>query len=163
MATMTITHDGPEGGRQEHLVLPEPGDVPNSALGIGFDVEELERQAELEELAEAELQDRTTATGLFLLPDEDPDEPEPPATRTAPASWQKILRVFAFAFAGSFLTALLPILSTLASGQTTDFSVGASLLVGAIAGALAAGIRGVVALSPFFADDDDDGMKRVSS
>jgi hypothetical protein len=138
---------------------PEAGDVPNSVLGVGFDPDELEHQDALEELAEAEA---TTAPPGTTDPEDIPLPGEEQQAGSAPAlpTWVKIARTFAFAFVGTFLTALLPILNGLASGSHVDYSVTASLLVGAAAGALTAGIRTVVALLPVFPDDNDVGLKR---
>jgi hypothetical protein len=73
-----------------------------------------------------------------------------------PASpwWQKVLRVFFFAFFGALLTGLLPIADQIANGMRVDFDVLGSLLLGLAAGGIAAGIRAVVALLPVFVDDN---------
>jgi hypothetical protein len=128
----------------------EAGDVPHSALGIGYDADVLERQAELEELAEAELD--------APLPDEDAPaaETRPPAPRLG----EKLLRTFAFAFTGAFLAALLPVADEVAGSGTIDLSPSGSLLVGATAAAMSAGIRALVALAPVL-PDDDVGFRRV--
>lgn len=81
------------------------------------------------------------------------------AVRQAPPWWQKVLRVFAFAFLGMFLTTILPIAEKIAKGEDVDYSLIKAVLVSAIAGGFAAGVRAVVALLPVFADDDI-GIKR---
>jgi hypothetical protein len=150
----------------------DEGDVPNSVLGVGYDEAVLDRELELEELAEAELgdradQDAASEDDVPALPGEgDPGAPEDdgsgarrprPAAPTLPA---KLLRTFAFAFLAALVTALLPIADQLADGQKVDISVLGSLALAAIAGAIAAGLRAVTALAPVFPDDDMGLRKR---
>ena len=73
--------------------------------------------------------------------------------------WQKVLRVFFFAFVGTFLTAVLPIADKIAKGEGVDYPFAKALLLSAIAGGIAAGIRAVVAMLPLFKDDNDVGMR----
>ncbi len=131
---------------------PEAGDVPNSELGVGYDDDVLARQAELEELAEAELEAPL------------PDEADVPASAGAPALslTQKIVRTCAFAFLGAFLAALLPVVDDVAGGGRIDLSVAGSLVVAAVAAALAAAIRALVAFAPVL-PDDDVGLRRASA
>jgi hypothetical protein len=82
------------------------------------------------------------------------------ARREAPPWWQKVLRVFFFAFVGTFLTTLLPIADRLAKGDNVDFPFVKALVVSAIAAGIGAGIRAVIALLPVFKDDNDVGMQR---
>jgi hypothetical protein len=58
------------------------------------------------------------------------------------------------------VSALLPILDSLAKGSDVDYSVWTALLVGAIVGGISAGLSAVIAVLPVFSDDDDIGMKR---
>lgn len=75
------------------------------------------------------------------------------AGNPAPPWWQKVLRVFFFAFLGALLTGLLPIADQIAKGMRVDFDAFGSLLLGLAAGGIAAGIRAVIALLPVFGDD----------
>jgi hypothetical protein len=138
-------------------IVPEPGDVPNSVLGVGFDAHDLDRQAELDELAEAELagtRPAALAGDGEALPDETAAPPAAPAAAAAaPSLTAKLLRTFLFAALGALVTALLPIIDAIASGGDVDLSVLGSLAVAAIAGAIAAGIRAIVAYLPVFRDD----------
>jgi hypothetical protein len=73
-------------------------------------------------------------------------DPSPAAAsaRPSPPWWQKVLRVFAFAFIGTFLTTLLPIADKIAKGHHVDYGVVKALLVSAIAAGIAAGVRAIV-------------------
>jgi hypothetical protein len=66
-----------ETGAEAVVRTADEGDVPSSALGIGYDPEVLDREAELEELAEAELRGADTT-----------DARRP----AAPRWWTKVLR-----------------------------------------------------------------------
>jgi hypothetical protein len=132
----------------------EAGDVPNSVLGVGYDDDELARQAELEELAEAELEPLDEAVDVEAV---NAEAAAPPLSLRS-----KLLRTFAFAFAGAFLSALLPVADSIAGGDDIDLSVGGSLLVGALAASLAAGIRALVALAPVL-PDDEVGLRRAGA
>jgi hypothetical protein len=138
-------------------IVPEPGDVPNSVLGVGFDAHDLDRQAELDELGEAELAGTRPAAvpgDGEALPDETAAPPAAPAAAAAaPSLTAKLLRTFLFAALGALVTALLPIIDAIASGGDVDLSVLGSLAVAAIAGAIAAGVRAIVAYLPVFRDD----------
>jgi hypothetical protein len=145
-------------------IVPEPGDVPNSVLGIGFDAHDLDRQAELDELAEAELAGTRPAAAPGAgdaLPDEAAAPPAAPvaATAAAPSLMAKLLRTFLFAALGALATALLPIIDAIASGGDVDLSALGSLALAAVAGAIAAGVRAIVAYLPVFRDDAV-GMRR---
>jgi hypothetical protein len=151
----------------DELIVSEAGDVPNSELGIGYDADALERQAELDELAEVELATGGAAPAGDLddddlLPDEAPVVAAPPvaaphidAARAAamPDLTAKLVRTFLFAALGALVTAILPIIDTIASGGNVDLSVLGSFAVAGIAGAVAAGARAGVALLPVYADD----------
>lgn len=88
-----------------------------------------------------------------------------PGTATGPrptfaSLWVKLGRAFLVAFVGGLLTALLPIADQIAAGTNVSFSLLGSLAIGAIAGALAAAVRAVIAFLPLFADDNNIGMRR---
>jgi hypothetical protein len=147
----------------------DDGDVPNSVLGVGYDEDVLERELELEELAEAEMAeaggDPTGEPELPALPGEE-EAPavvkEPGGARPPAPGWPaKVVRTFVFAALATFVTALPPVADQLANGSV-DISVAGSLAVGAVAGAVAAGLRAVAALLPVF-PDDDVGVRRSYS
>src|SRR3954466_7427407 len=154
--TLTDNHDA-----VRDMVVREAGDVPNSALGVGYDADELDREAELDELAEAEV-------GAAPLAASDPDDEMLPdelglhatgaeagaPAAAAPSLAAKVLRTFVFAGVGTLVTALLPILDGIASGGGVDLSLLGALAIAAITGAIAAGVRAAVAYLPVFGDDD---------
>jgi hypothetical protein len=80
--------------------------------------------------------------------------------REAPPWWNKLLRVFFVSFVATLLTGLLPIIENLTTGQRVDLTVLRSLLLALIVGAIAAGIRAVIAILPIFKDDNDVGILR---
>ncbi len=97
-----------------------------------------------------------------------PLSPTPPATPDAAGGpvakrdslWLKIARVFAVATIGAFLTALLPIADKIANGEHVSFTALESLAVAVIVGAIAAGIRAVIAYLPLFTDDNNIGIPK---
>jgi hypothetical protein len=89
-----------------------------------------------------------------------PAIPAAVAVRPSPPWWQKVLRVFFFAFLGTFLTTVLPIAEKIASGEDVSFDFAKALLVSAIAAGIGAGIRALIALLPVFKDDNDIGAKK---
>lgn len=65
---------------------------------------------------------------------------------------QKIARSFAFAFLGAFLPLLINTL--IEFSNTGDWAVWKALVFSGIAGAVAAGVRAIVAYLPIFPDDN---------
>jgi len=95
---MTQTME-PEPAALAAVGSADEGDPPHAVLGIGYDAEVLERQAEIEELAELEMAAATAAARVGV-------------------------------------------------------SAAGRVLVGAVAGALAAGVRALAARAPARPDDD---------
>jgi hypothetical protein len=89
-----------------------------------------------------------------------PPAPAPPGPQGPPPWWHKVLRVFVFAFLGTFLTTILPIADKIAKGEHVDYNFIKAIAVSAIAAGFAAGIRAVIALLPVFRDDNDIGMQK---